>query len=254
MDYDQIRELLLEIMSKYSGTSSLQPLTVLNEARVALGPELNIELEQAVLTIFYDFFRNGQIAWGFDLGNPEPPFCHVTELGRKTLENLSRDPANPAGYTKYLNQSCALNSVAQSYLAEALKSYNSDCFKAAAVMTGVAAESILLELRDELVGKIRRMGQAPPEDIRDWRIKQVFDSLTRIMDGKKNLLPKNLKESYESFWYAFGGQIRMARNEAGHPTSVDAVTSDTVHSSLLIFPELAKLVYGLKSWMSTSYS
>ena len=49
-------------------------------------------------------------------------------------------------------------------------------------------------------------------------------------------------------------QIRMARNEAGHPKSIDAVTPETVHASLLIFPELAKLCHELRSWISKSYS
>ncbi|HYW01684.1 MAG TPA: hypothetical protein VE862_09450 [Candidatus Acidoferrum sp.] len=37
------------------------------------------------------------------------------------------------------------------------------------------------------------------------------------------------------------------------PTSVDPVDTQTVYSSLLIFPQLAKLVYDLKSWVSTNY-
>jgi hypothetical protein len=35
---------------------------------------------------------------------------------------------------------------------------------------------------------------------------------------------------------------------AGHPASVDAVTSDAVHASLLI-PELAGLATGLSRWI-----
>ncbi len=80
------------------------------------------------------------------------------------------------------------------------------------------------------------------------------DSLTDSLDSKKNLLPNKLRESYEAFWSAFGGQIRTTRNDAGHPTSVDPVTPDAAHSLLLIFPEFAKLSYELKSRISTSYS
>jgi hypothetical protein len=55
-------------------------------------------------------------------------------------------------------------------------------------------------------------------------------------------------------WPAFTQQIRTARNEAGHPTSVDPITPETVHALLLIFPELAKLGSELKSWVSQHYT
>ncbi len=42
------------------------------------------------------------------------------------------------------------------------------------------------------------------------------------------------------------------RNEAGHPSSIDPVTPDTVHASLLVFPELARLAKGLTDWVSNS--
>ncbi len=36
----------------------------------------------------------------------------------------------------------------------------------------------------------------------------------------------------------------------GHPTSVEPVTPDTVHASLLIFPELARLANSLAHWVA----
>jgi len=254
VDYESMRKVLLQIVSKYAGESSLQPRVVLREASETLKIHGDVEKEQALLTLWYDLFRSGQVAWGYNISNPEPPFCHVTAQGRKTLENMSRDPANPDGYTQYLSQACTLNSVAQSYVSEALKAYNSDCFRAAAVMIGAAAESMVLELRDNLASKIENLGQTPPTNLLDWRIKQVFDVLTSLLENRKNLMVRRLKESYESFWQAFGGQLRMTRNEAGHPTSVDPVTWEIAHSSLLIFPEFARLAHELNAWVSASYT
>jgi hypothetical protein len=61
---------------------------------------------------------------------------------------------------------------------------------------------------------------------------------------------RELRERYEMYWSAFAGQIRTARNDAGHPTSIDPVTADTVHASLLIFPELAGLAGALWNWVT----
>ncbi|MGO9643623.1 MAG: hypothetical protein ACLPY5_02615 [Candidatus Bathyarchaeia archaeon] len=254
LDGSKIRNAILNIVSRYKDEDpNLQSGLVVREACRQLGVEGRKEIEQAVLTTWYDLFRTGQIAWGFDASNPDPPFCHVTEHGREMLKALSRDPANPEGYMNHLSQLCTVNAISKSYLSEALKTYNSDCVKAAAVMVGAAAESILLELRDGIKAKLLAATRSPPSEFDDWQIKRNIDAITSILDSQKNRFQKELKDSYESFWSAFVGQLRMTRNEAGHPSSVDPVDAQTVHSSLLIFPQLAKLAYDLKSWVSTNY-
>jgi len=60
---------------------------------------------------------------------------------------------------------------------------------------------------------------------------------------------QNFREEFEAYWAAFAQQIRAVRNDVGHPSTVDPVTPDTVHASLLIFPELAKLQNKLINWV-----
>lgn len=119
-------------------------------------------------------------------------------------------------------------------------------------MVGGAAESIILELRDILVARIGALGRTPSKDLQDWRIKRVPDALKKELDTQKNSMPG--KEAYEAYWPAFTQQIRAARNDVGHPSSIDPVTPETVHASLLIFPELARLAVELRSWISTGCS
>jgi hypothetical protein len=64
------------------------------------------------------------------------------------------------------------------------------------------------------------------------------------------LFPQALCDEFEAYWMAFAQQIRAVRNDTGHPTSIDPVTPDTIHASLLIFPELAKLGGKLKTWVT----
>jgi hypothetical protein len=82
----------------------------------------------------------------------------------------------------------------------------------------------------------------------------VLEGLEKAIEAKKGTMAVNLRETFESQWSAFAHQIRQARNDAGHPKSIDGVSDETAHASLLIFPELAKLYSGLFSWISTSYS
>jgi len=256
IDGQQIRKVLLEVVDEYSqiGPGYFQTNSVLRKVSKQLGLRGNLEFEQALLTIWHDLFRTGYLAWGHNLNNPDPPFCHLTDQSRKTLENLSQDPANPDGYLTHLAELVTLNPIAKSYLDEALKTYNLNCFKAAAVMIGAAAESIVLELRDTLSGRIRELGRSPTRDLADWRIKKVLNAIQKELDSHKRNMSRKLAEAFEAYWPAFTHQVRVARNEAGHPSSIEPVTRDTVHASMLIFPELAKLASDLKAWIVSDYA
>jgi len=91
-----------------------------------------------------------------------------------------------------------------------------------------------------------------PSNQAGYLAQTVLDQLAAEIDQRQGSMPKTLKEEYSAYWPAFTGQIRMARNDAGHPTSIAPVTADTVHASLLIFPQLAKLSLQLLDWIKTA--
>ncbi len=246
----QIRQALL---TQISHGGSLQNRSVLESVCRQLGLN-NSDEQQPVLTVFHDLFRTGHLAWGFDANNVGPPFFHVTEQGRNALRHLSRDPMNPDGYLAYLDTHVTLGPIAESYINEAIRTFNADCYKATAVMTGCAAESVTLELRDALVSKMQSLLQPPPPPMLGWQMAPVVRSITATLDAKRSIMPQPLKEAYDAFWLGFTGQIRMARNDAGHPTSIDPVSYETVHASLLIFPEQARLTSDLAVWVMASYT
>lgn len=249
-----IREVLLaEIKAQeptgYSGPT-LQQTSVLDAVARKLGANQNPTLEQAILTQWGELFRTGLLAWGLNLSNPNAPFFHLTERGRQALQNVTRDPSNPAGYLRHLASVATLEPVAMSYLTEGLECYVAGLFKAAAVMVGGAAESVILDLRNVTVQKLTLLRKPVPRDLEDWRIKTVSDALRSFFEGHAAQFIRELREPFEAYWSAFAQQIRTTRNDAGHPMSVDPVTPDTVHASLLIFPELARLANSLSRWVS----
>jgi len=255
MAENEIRKVMLEVVNEHADAgSSFQSDSVLRGVfeRLGMGPG-SLEFQQAVLTAWYDLFRSGIVAWGYDVKNTGPPFCHLTDKGRKTLAHYSRDPSNPDGYLHYLAEKSTVNPVAMSYIEEALQTYTSDCIKATAVMVGAAAESMVLEVRDALVQAIQSTGGTTGK-LSDWRIKTVLDAVGRELDKHKATMPKELWEAYEVYWPAFTHQIRTTRNEAGHPTSVHPVSEQAVHAGLLMFPELAALAGGLIAWIKQHYA
>jgi len=254
---NSIREALLhairsnEPQGPHDHRPNLQQASVLETAAQALGIKQNPDLEQALLTQWHDLFRTGLLAWGLNLSNPNPPFFHLTERGRRALANVTRDPSNPAGYIRHLSSIATLDPTAMSYLKEGLECYVDGLFKSAAVMVGCAAESVILCLRDLIVHKLTALGKTVPTNLKDWRIRTVSEALRSFFDSHSGNFNRELRESFEAFWAAFAQQIRASRNDAGHPASVDPVTPDMVHASLLVFPELARLANALSNWVST---
>jgi hypothetical protein len=118
-------------------------------------------------------------------------------------------------------------------------------------MAGAAAESLVLELRDELINRMHSLSLKIPKDLEDWRIKRVLDAIKGIVAMRVATMKPALREEFEAYWSAFAQQIRAVRNDAGHPSSVDPVTPETVQASLLIFPELAKLQNEVRAWIAT---
>jgi hypothetical protein len=258
MDASEIRNGLLEILQEMAANSPENPVddyAVLLKINTKLGIDQHsdIKLQQLVLTIWHDFFRNGYLSWGHRLyqNNMGGPAFHFTERGRNFLGQLSRDPANPEGYMAYLKKQALLNPIAQSYIEEALKTYNNECYKATAVMTGCAAESISLELRDILVNRLNDLGRPIPRNLTDWRIKTVLDEIKNLLTPHKRSMGNELGEAFEYNWPAFTNLIRTVRNDAGHPISVDPVTPENVHATLLLFPNHAKLAAALISWINS---
>jgi hypothetical protein len=245
-----LREIFLEEIQarepKNAMSASLQQASILQAVSMRLGRGFD---EEAILTQWGELFRTGLLAWGLNLSNPSAPFFHLTTRGRQALANVSRDPSNPSGYLRHLSSIATLDPVSNSYLTEGLDCYVAGLHKAAAVMVGASAESVILCLRDATVAKLTSLGKPLPKPMEDWRIKTVSDALRTFFETQKSRFKRGLREPFEAYWSAFAQQIRASRNDAGHPSSVDPATADTVHASLLIFPELVRLANDLSIWV-----
>lgn len=248
-----IREVILAVIQaqqpKGQGQAPLTQTGVLNEVSRRLGAGYSIEVQEAVLTQWGELFRTGLLAWGLNLSNPDPPFFHLTARGKQALSNATRDPSNPAGYLRHLASVARLNPVAMSYLTEGLECYVAGLFKAAAVMVGAAAESTILGLRDTVVQQLSAAGNPVASELSATKIKTITAALRRHFDGVKVGFTTELRDQFDAYWSAFSQQIRVVRNDVGHPKSVDPVTPESVHASLLVFPELARLVATLDAWV-----
>jgi len=152
---------------------------------------------------------------------------------------------------QHLKQRVSLDAVSESYIKEALHTYQSGCNKATAVMIGIAAEGMILHLRDALVAKLYAAKKKVDKDLEGWRIKAVCDEVAVVLDANQKYMPQDLSAMYETYWSGFTSHIRAIRNKSGHPNSIDPVSNESVHSAMLIFSDFAKLTTDLEKWVAT---
>ncbi len=90
-----LKRQLLEVAKQYArlGPGYSQQRPVLDEVASANGGNMKVRLDlglqQAILTCWQELFREGQLSWGYDLDNPDPPFFHIPS-GTRTPETRSR--------------------------------------------------------------------------------------------------------------------------------------------------------------------
>jgi hypothetical protein len=106
------------------------------------------------------------------------------------------------------------------YLKEALNSFRPDSYLAVAVMTGVAAERILIVSRDVIVASItddhrkRKLIEASENQT----AKRIYEAVNNRIDPIWEQLPVELQESVGA---EFGGGFQVVGrtcNDAEHPT------------------------------------
>lgn len=204
--------------------------------------------DHMVLDEWSELFRTGHLVWGQDLGNSQPPFFHVSNRGELALRQLARDPANSAGYFAYLDVEAQPNALARAYIAEGLACFNNGFRRAAAVLVGTGVEAIVLELRDQLAARLNTLGAPVTKELLDWKPATAAKAMQRILDGKKSAMPADLKRDYEAHWSPLVAETRRVRNDAGHPTAIDAIRYEEVHAVLLTVPIIGRLARQLSGW------
>lgn len=78
MTVAEIRPTLLKIAEDLckKGPGFAQESVVLREIYLELQPK-TLEEQQEILSAWHRLFRDGDLAWGYDLENPGPPFYHI---------------------------------------------------------------------------------------------------------------------------------------------------------------------------------
>lgn len=198
--------------------------------------------------VFWDLFRQGYITLGMNNHNPAYPFFRLSRFGRENLGTTAQNRFHDTSTYMRLVQDRApdLAPGTSTYLEEAVAAFYAGCYLSACVMLGVAAENEFLRLTDEAAASSQHSGSfagAAKETLLKRKIEKFLRALEPIRPG---LEPRKKFENLDTNLSAIQATIRVARNDAGHPSGAAPPERDQVYVFLHLFPAFAEQVGHLR--------
>ncbi len=248
MEYGKIiRQLILDELSLVHPEDAVPAQSLLTKVRTEMNRRREegwLQLhegkgENLVLAEWHDLVRGGWVAPGEETFETlQQRGYHITERGHQMIETGQRDPTNPEGYMAHSIEPVEVPKDTRSYIHEAARTFEGGFYRAAAVLAGVAAESLINKLRDILIPKVKDSGTR--EKLANWQPSSALKGIREALDKVSGRMDKKLKGDYESYWPGITRLIRTTRNDAGHPGKDDVDFQDGVHRGLLLFPCFAR--------------
>lgn len=191
---------------------------------------------------------------GGSTNQPDLPAMQIWAWGRKCLESGEFLPHDAGQYLARLKALIpGVDGGILFYLQESLIAFRSGAYVASAVMTGVATERTLLQLRDGIEAALQTQDSKDKfaAKTRNKVIKQVFDEIWKRLDPVHDQLALDLnKEDIRAELSGTFDLIRKTRNDGGHPTG-KAISREEAHNLLLLFPQNCQAVYETIKWLKS---
>lgn len=174
------------------------------------------------------------MAIGMDDSNEAWPWLSLTEYGEDVARAAQPVPHDAAGFITNVEFARPLSDVERRYVVQAVEAYNRNLPDAAAIMIGAASESLLEELV-EAIGKQDPAEPAAANTALAGPGAALMKFAHSYVTGKKANLARPLREQLDTTFLGVANLIRIARNDAGHP-SLASVSRDQALVNLQLYP------------------
>jgi hypothetical protein len=137
----------------------------------------------------------------------------------------------------------SLSAEAQIYLEEAVGAFYAGCMLASCVMSGVAAEAEFLNMLDAVANGRHSSKFAAAQ--KSFFIRKKIEAFQKALQPMLNTLPAKVTENLETNLTMIQSVLRLARNDAGHPTGASP-EREQVFIYLQLFAPFAKQLVQLR--------
>jgi hypothetical protein len=191
-------------------------------------------------------FRQGFITLGMNDSNPNWPWFRLSHFGQQTLQSQNpyrfHDTASFLAMVK--KEVPDISTEAVTYLDEAVAAFYAGCLLASCVMIGGAAEAEFLRLIDVAASSATHGSIFVPVK----KLAFIRPKITKFHGLLKPLittLPRSATEDLETNLTMIQSVLRIARNEAGHPTAATP-EREQVYVFLQLFVPFARQLMRLR--------
>ena len=263
--YEEIREAVLDVMyaSKSNGVNQFaallehvgrtfgqkhnSPKLPTGMAYPGAGSQLHRSDQDVVLEVVWDLFRQGIITLGLDVSNPGWPWLRLSRFGQNAIQGQSPFRFHDGtGFLKILRAEVPdVSTETITYLEEAVAAFYADCLLASCVMLGVAAEFEFLRLIDVATKSATHGANFSTVN----NVKFIRQKITKFRDRLTPIvgtLSTNVTEDLDTHLDAIQSIIRIARNDAGHPSGTKPPLREQVYVYLQLFIPFARQLMRLR--------
>jgi hypothetical protein len=252
--YEEIRDVVVDILlgketTRYAAEQFQSLKEGVHEVLERRHPNLKprrADVEELVRDVFWDLFRQGVITLGFNRHNDQWPFFRLSHFGQQTL--VSQSPWRFHDSTSYLamvrREAPDLSDEAFAYLDEAVQTFYAQCLLASSVMLGVAAETEFLRLL-AIAESHPTIGHRFQSAAKAKFVAEKISKFVPILTELRPKLNKEAMEGLETNFLAVQLVLRIARNEAGHPSSANP-QRENVYVNLQLFVPFARQMMRLR--------
>jgi hypothetical protein len=260
LSYEEIREIILDILLQREQVGykpdQFDNLVVgvgevISRRNGQPNQRPNPQNEELVRDVFWDLFRQGFITLGMNNANTNWPFFRFSHFGQRML--VAGSPWRFHDTTSYLalirKEVPDILPESVSYLDEAASAFYAGCLLAACVMLGVAAEAEFLRLIEVAKNSPSygpRFSGVPKERF----VRQKIAKFRNALEPIRTLLPKEAVGDLDTNFNMIQAVLRVARNEAGHPTAVTP-EREQVYVYLQLFAPLGRQLRMLRGVLSS---
>lgn len=218
--------------------------------------EIPSHISDPVRGVIWELIIQGIVIPGSGLGSgagsPELPSFQVTDWGKKCLAEGEFTPYDTGEYVERLTKKVPyVGPKVLLYLTESLNSFRGGSYLSSAVMLGVAAETVLLQLRDAVLAALDSKTKKDKftADTNGRPAKRIYDEVRKRLDPLIAQISRDLgKEDITAELAGIFDLIRKTRNEAGRPTG-RGIEREEAFALLQLFPSYCAVSYFVVDWL-----
>lgn len=255
--YEEIREVVVDLLLQGAANQWRGLVSAVSEVFAkqqnlgpharAFPPPLHPADAELVRDVFWDLFRQGFVTLGLNDSNDAWPWFRLSHFGARALKTQSPYRFHDTGsFIRIVTHEVPdISPQALVYLEEAVAAFYAGCLLACSIMLGVAAEAEFLRLA-EVAATNSVHGSKFAAVAKHHIIRRKITAFQECLRPLIMSLPHDATEDLETNFNAIQSVLRIARNEAGHPTGASP-QRENVYVYLQLFVPFARQLMRLRT-------